>query len=101
MPNFTFNLNGEPAEVTEIQVIKEGLPVHLKKDKDVWQMLKPVEDEADGSAVDAFVYSAVIQKGKFFRSDDDAKATKWADYGLEPPGSTVVVTSVSCGTSIV
>ena len=78
-------------DVLAINVQQKEALIQLKRDGALWQMLKPVADEADGSAVEAFLYSTLIQKGKFFRGADEAKSTNWSEYGLEPPGATIEV----------
>ena len=90
----------EPGDVEEIKVQQKDDLVDIKKENGVWHMLKPVDDEADSSAVEAFNYSTVIQKGKFFRSEDDAKNTKWADYGLDPVTMSVEVKSAKKSESL-
>lgn len=83
----------ESNEVSEILVRQKDAVVHAVKKNGEWSLLKPVEDEADGSAVEAFIYSAVIQKGKFFRNEDESKTTNWAEYGLDPVMSSIEVTA--------
>lgn len=61
----------------------------LHKDGDDWKMKLPVQDLADESAIEGFLFSLTTQKLKTFLPDDEAKAVKWSDYGLEPPGTTV------------
>lgn len=80
-------------DVLELNVQQKEALIQLKREGALWRMLKPVADEADSSAVEAFLYSALIQKGKFFRAGEEAKATNWSDYGLEPPGSTIELKS--------
>lgn len=78
-------------QIEQIEITKNGVEIVLKKQNDKWQMLKPVEDLADASAVESFMYSLLTQKGKEFRGDEGKP--KWADFGLEPAGSKVTIRS--------
>ncbi len=78
-------------DLEEIELVAKGFTTVLRKDGENWKMVKPVDDLAESSAVEGFVFSLLSQKGKEFQSVDDAKNTKFAEYGLDPVVSSVTV----------
>ena len=86
---FLFNSD----QVEQVQIIRGTETILIVLEGDSWKMKKPFVDDAETSVMDAFIYSVRMQKGKTFRGEDEKKATKWADFGLEPPGSVVEITS--------
>ncbi|MGE4131223.1 MAG: DUF4340 domain-containing protein [Bdellovibrionales bacterium] len=71
-------------DIEQITLHGRGSEIVIKKAGDDWQMEKPVADRAESSAIEGFLYSLLTQKGKEFRSKDEAKDTNWKDYGLDP-----------------
>jgi len=79
-------------QVDQIKLTHGGDTVLVIREGETWHMKQPVDDDVEKSAVEAFLYSVVIQKGKVFRSEDESKNTKWADFGLEPAGYVLELT---------
>lgn len=77
-----FSLKRENVE--KIKLTHQEVEIELRKDGDSWKMIKPVEDLAESSMVDGFMISTLPEKLKSFRSADDGKEIKWAEYGLDP-----------------
>jgi hypothetical protein len=77
-------------DIEEISINARGVETVIQRQGDKWTLIKPIEDLAEASAVEGFVYSLLVQKGKDFRTDTD-KAPVWSEFGLDPAGSKVVV----------
>lgn len=86
---FSFNSD----QVEQVQITHGAETMLIVRESDSWKMKKPFVDDAETSVMDAFIYSVRMQKGKTFRGEDESKGTKWAEFGLEPPGSVVEITS--------
>lgn len=83
-----FNIRSE--EIVEAKLTRKEDSFTLKRSGDDWNMTAPVVDEGDTSAIDAFLYSLQIQKGKIFRGEDDAgKAINWTEFGFDDSATTV------------
>lgn len=86
---FTF----KSEDIDKIKITHPDQTLALEKVNGQWQLKEPVSDEAEDSAVEALLYSIVIQKGKPFRTEDEAKSGNLADFGLDKPGSVVEVSA--------
>lgn len=82
-------------DVDKISLTVRGAAIELQKKGNEWLLVKPVEDFAESAVVDGFLFSAVTQKFKTFRSDDDGKgqAINWAEFGLDSPAITLELTA--------
>lgn len=78
-------------DLEEIELTVRGQTTVVKKDGDSWKLTKPVEDLAEPSAVEGFIFSLLTQKGKEFQSSDDQKSAKPSEYGLEPVVNRIVI----------
>jgi len=74
-------------DLEEIELDVKGVKTIIRRDGAGWKVAHPVEDVAEQSAVEGFLYTLLTQKGKVFQEE---KNPKWADFGLDP-----VTTSVS------
>ncbi|MGZ3721829.1 MAG: DUF4340 domain-containing protein, partial [Bdellovibrionales bacterium] len=82
-----------PEHVSQFKLTRGTETLLVVRDGDDWNIKQPVEDQAERSAVEAFLYSVMIQKGKTFRSSEESKNTKYSEFGLEPAGATIEVTA--------
>lgn len=78
-------------DLEEIELTTKGVTTLVKKDGDGWKLVKPVDDLAESSAIEGFVFSLLTQKGKEFQSDDDRKNVKAAEYGLDPVENKITI----------
>ncbi len=78
-------------DLEEIELTVRGETTRVKKDGDGWKLVQPVEDLAESSVVEGFIFSLLTQKGKEFQSDEDRKNVKPADYGLDPVVNKIVI----------
>lgn len=78
-------------DLEEIELTSKGHTTVVRKEGKDWKLVKPVEDLAEPSAVEGFVFSLLQQKGKEFQTDKQAKETKFAEFGLDPVVSTIKV----------
>jgi hypothetical protein len=76
-------------DLEEITILSKGTETVLKRQEGQWQMTKPVEDLAEASAVEGFIYSTLTQKGREFR--EAGGKVGWAEYGLEPAGGKISI----------
>ncbi len=76
-------------DVQQISLKHPDESIVLLKDGADWKMKSPIADDAETSAVDAFLYSLQIQKGKIFRGEEESKSINWAEFGLEPAGTVI------------
>src|SRR4051794_35815813 len=72
-----------PEQVDRFKLIRGSETVLVEREGEDWKIKQPVEDMAEKSAVEAFLYSVMIQKGKIFRDADESKTTKYGEFGLE------------------
>lgn len=77
-------------DVKRIVLHNSGGDVEIARVGEAWRVVKPIEDMAEAGAVDSFLYLAISQKGKVFRTDEDG-AVNWNEYGLEPEVSTILL----------
>src|SRR5665213_250325 len=71
-----------PDQVSQVKLVRGKETVLIVREGPTeWKMKQPVEDDTETSAVEAFLYSLMIQKGKIFRGEDDAKGIDWAKFG--------------------
>ncbi len=78
-------------DLSEINLKNSEGEIQIVRDGDGWKMTKPVEDQADSSAVEGLLYTLLSQKGRTFQADDESKKTDWAEFGLQPAGSTIEI----------
>lgn len=79
-------------DVQQIQFIHPTSRVVIDRVDNGWKMTEPVTDLVESTAIDALLYSVLIQKGKVFRSPDDGKDKPvWSEFGLAPPGTTLEI----------
>lgn len=75
----------------EIQTEKEKSPIVLQRTSSgspsAWQILQPIREEADGSAVDRLWNG--LKDLTYERKFEMATGTKLADFGLDPPRSLI------------
>ena len=79
----------DQAKVQRIVVENPKGRFELKKENDVWQLVAPLADEANGSAVTSLLSSLSGLKSERALASADVKL---ADYGLDTPELTVRVT---------
>lgn len=79
-------------QIDKIKISHPAAILELEKKDGEWQILQPVQDQAEETAVEALLYSLTIQHGKNFRTDDSSKTTNLAEFGLDKPGSVVEIT---------
>ena len=72
-----------PGDVEKIKVVHAGETIVIEKQNGDWQIREPLQDLAASTAVDALIYSLLIQKGRNFRTEDTAKTAPLAEYGLD------------------
>jgi hypothetical protein len=79
-------------DVRGVRLKTKDADIELIKDGDQWKMLRPIEDLADNSSVEAFLYSVISHKGKVFRDTDEEKTEAPLErFGLNPPGAKVEI----------
>lgn len=78
-------------DLQEFELTSKGATSVVRKSGDTWMLVKPVEDLAEASAVEGFIFSLLSQKGKQFQSADDIKNGKASDYGLDPVVSKITL----------
>ena len=71
-------------DVTAIKFTRGTDKVELKKEGDEWRLLAPVQDWAEDSIIDGFLFGIMNEKVRGFREDDTKP--DWTKYGLVPPG---------------
>lgn len=71
-------------DLEEIELTVRGQTTVVKKNGDTWNLVKPVEDLAEPSAVEGFIFSLLTQKGKEFQSAEDQQNAKPSEFGLDP-----------------
>lgn len=67
-------------DLEEINLEVNGTETVIRRDGAGWKVTKPVEDVAEQSAVEGFLYTLLTQKGKEFQ---DEKNPNWASFGLD------------------
>ncbi len=85
------NLPWEKVTRVEVQTEKEKSPIVLRRTSSgsppSWQILQPIQEEADGSAVDR-LWSG-LKDLTYDRKFAMASGTKLSDFGLDPPRSLI------------
>jgi hypothetical protein len=82
-----------PDDVDSFRIKRPDSTVSVVHHGDEWQMIEPAKDLAEKSAVEAFLYSVMIQKGKVFRDADESKTTDLKQFGLDPAGAVIEINS--------
>jgi hypothetical protein len=72
-------------EITGIKFTNTDTKIELKKTGDKWNLLTPIQDEAETSSVDGFLFALLTQKAKDFRASAESGSVDWAKYGLTAP----------------
>jgi hypothetical protein len=80
-------------DLDTLRMTAAGQTAELTRSGDAWKIVKPVDDMAESSAVEGFLYQLLALKLKVFRDDDGSKAADWAKYGLQPPKATIEIGS--------
>lgn len=80
-------------EIVGIKFMNTDTKIELKKTGDKWSLVAPIQDEAETSSVDGFLFALLTQKSKDFRSSSESGTTDWAKYGLIPSLMRVEVSS--------
>src|SRR4051794_4207404 len=62
-----------PEQVEQFTLTRGKETILVVRDGEDFKIKQPVEDMAERSAVEAFLYSVMIQKGKIFRDADETK----------------------------
>ena len=76
-------------QIDFVELNSKGQTATLEKTGDQWRVTKPMEDLADQSAVESFLFSLAAQRVRTFRGEDEAADVKWVDYGLQPGGASL------------
>lgn len=80
-----------PEDVKDFKLTHGKDEMVIVRDGDQWKMKKPFDDLGDKSAVDAFLYSLMIQRGRTVDADDQTKTVDWGQFGLNPPGYEIAI----------
>lgn len=80
-------------DVDHVVIKRKDETIEIKRDGDYWQVLQPVQDLAELSAVDGFLHMTLAQKARPLQSSDEAKITNWAEFGLEPAGRVIEISA--------
>lgn len=86
-----FNFN--PDSVTALKIMSDNLNIECRREKNGWIMKKPVDEPADGGAVEKFLFSLEgVGRGETITPGQFAeRSLKMADFGLEQPGIRIVL----------
>ena len=84
-----FNFKND--DVDNIKIDRPDGSLEITRTKEGWKVVKPYNDLAEPTAVDAILYSLNLQKGKIFRTEDESKPINWKELQLDPPGITVEI----------
>ena len=63
--------------------------IALKRENDEWKLIQPIEDDAEETTVDGFLFTLEMERLREFRDADDTQAPDWARFGLDHPGVTI------------
>lgn len=80
-------------QVTRFSLTREGQTITVVRDGDDWRVKQPLEDDAEETAVDGFLFALEMERLREFRDADEKAAPDWAKYGLDHPGVVVEWTS--------
>src|SRR5262249_20659424 len=79
----------EPADLTEVVVVRASDTLRLKRESNEWRVLEPVKARADQGAADGLV--TTITQAKSDR-EIDAAPKSLGDFGLDKPAAKVTLT---------
>lgn len=82
----------KPEQVRELKITRGATVERFLKDGANWRMKEPVEDLAETSSVDGFLWGLVGQRLATFR-DEESRGISWSEFGLEQPAMRLDVTT--------
>ncbi len=86
-------INFDRDQISSIQIKSGDTEIEVKKESTGWEMLKPVKDLADDSAIDDLLTS--LTKEKYSSVASEGEKINWSIYGLEPGQGSITVANNS------
>ncbi|MBX7232459.1 MAG: DUF4340 domain-containing protein [Bdellovibrionales bacterium] len=85
-------LNFVPAEVVEIKIVKPSDTILLKRVEDRWNLIEPIQDQADNNEVTGYLNIIKEEKGEEL-TQTNSSSVNWQEYGLDLPGANITLKS--------